>query len=350
MDALTQKIVQTPFGEKTISVHAQDITLLKEPIDIMTVSAFFRSYEPTPKTMMRALYCKNISVTKLSLDPEIDLREVCNIWLSREIRNGSLPVRRVGCIEMSQYVWGHSLWRDREAQIIASIRAYFAMLHIASLAGIPCETISLPILGGGSQQISMDLITTPLINECVKLLKTNEHVKRILIITINQSQAFRFASALEKSYSVKLEDFADIRTQSVSPGKRTAFISYSSKDKNVADNLCAKLEASGTKVWYAPRDIVSADYASAIVRAITRCTHFIVILSRSSLRSPHVLNEIDLAFRELYRNIIFLPLKIDEEELGPAFLYYLSRQHWMDAHLPPLEKRLDEFVSKIGGE
>ena len=38
---------------------------------------------------------------------------------------------------------------------------------------------------------------------------------------------------------------------------------------------------------------------------------------------------------------------IDEEEMGPSFRYYLSRQHWMDAHVPPLEKRLDECVAKI---
>ena len=48
--------------------------------------------------------------------------------------------------------------------------------------------------------------------------------------------------------------------------------------------------------------------------------------------------------------IRFYPLKLDQEALGPAFKYYLSRQHWMDASCPPLEKRLEEYVDKIKTE
>ena len=127
-----------------------------------------------------------------------------------------------------------------------------------------------------------------------------------------------------------------------------AFLSYSSKDRNIADNLCAKLEARGLKVWYAPRNIHSNDYASAIVNAIDQCTHFIVLLSKNSMESEHVLNEIDLAFRDM-KKLRFLPLRIDSEEMAPAFSYYLSRQHWMDA-CPPIEKKLEEFVETVLSE
>ena len=72
--------------------------------------------------------------------------------------------------------------------------------------------------------------------------------------------------------------------------------------------------------------------------------------AKNSLASEHVLNEIDLAFQETKRGVRFFPLKLDHEEMGPAFKYYLSRQHWMDATLPPLEKRLDEFVEKLMNE
>ena len=63
-----------------------------------------------------------------------------------------------------------------------------------------------------------------------------------------------------------------------------------------------------------------------------------------------MLNEINLAFQEMTeRDVRFCLLKIDEEKMGPAFRYYLSRQHWMDARVPPIEKRLDEFVESIFG-
>jgi len=107
------------------------------------------------------------------------------------------------------------------------------------------------------------------------------------------------------------------------------------------------LESRGIKVWYAPRDIVGSDYASAIVKAIQECSHFVTIISKDSMLSEHVLNEIDLAFNQLSRNIRFFPLRIDTQELRPAFSYYLSRQHWMDAHIPPIEERLEEFANKI---
>ena len=347
MQPLTVKTISTSYGDKSIAVYAQDITALDEPIDVMAVSSFYRSYNPTRGTMLGALNTCGISTQKLSRSPEIDLREQCNIWLSRSIEGSGLPIGRIGCIEMSPWQPGLGAWRDHEGEIISSIQAYFHMLHIASLSGIKIGTVGFPILGAGNQRIDPTFITIPTINECIRFLKTNEAVNRICVISYNHSQAFRFARTLEDSYSALQDSKLRIESAATSEEKPLAFISYSSGDKNIADNLCAKLEAAGMRVWYAPRDIHSQDYASAIVDAITQCTHFVVILSKNSLQSHHVLNEIDLAFAELNRHVRFCPLKIDEEELGSAFRYYLSRQHWMDAHVPPLEKRLEEFVASI---
>jgi hypothetical protein len=130
------------------------------------------------------------------------------------------------------------------------------------------------------------------------------------------------------------------------PQQPVAFISYASPDKNIADNLCSKLEARGIRVWYAPRDVIGP-YAEAIHKAINSCTHFIVILSQNSFQSQHVLNEIDLAFKKLPNHIKFKPLRIDQSMFTPSFEYYLARQHWMDAIIPPLEDRLTEFVRKL---
>ena len=351
MDTLNRKTVYTQDGEKSISVHACDIRDLDVDVDVMTVSSFFRDYHPTPGTLFEALFEKNIDVDSMAGDPEIDLRDPCNIWLSRETdETALLPVKRIGCIELSPYSRDRSAWKERETGILSSIQAYFKMLDIASVMGIKIERIVLPVLGGGSQRISTEFIAIPLLNECISFLKNNRFVRRIMIVTRDHASAFTFAMTLEQSYSFHNEAALGKGMDKPYPGAGMAFISYSSKDKNIADNLCSKLESKGIKVWYAPRDILTSDYASAIVSAITKCSLFIVILSRNSIRSNHVLNEIDLAFKELQRGIRFHPLKIDEEEMGPAFMYYLSRQHWMDAHIPPLEARLQEFVEKIAEE
>ena len=347
MQSLTSKTVTTMTGDKEISVHACNILELDEPIDIMTISAFYRNYEPTPGTLLEALKQREIDIEALALEPEIDLRKQCGIWLSGQIPAARLPIGRIGCIEMSPYERDRSGWHSREKQIISSIQAYFRLLDIASLMGLPMETVGIPVLGGGSQRISVDLVTRPIMNECMRFLKSNDAVRQIRIITNNHRQAFHFAQTLENSYSVYAEKQNREIVRQETAQRRSAFISYSSGDKNVADNLCAKLEGAGIRVWYAPRDIPGNDFASAIVKAISQVTDFIVIISSNSLKSNHVLNEIDLAFQRLSSGIRFHPLRLDEEEMLPAFQYYLSRQHWMDAHVPPLEKRLEEFAKNM---
>ena len=348
MNALVSETVNTPDGDKSISIHAQDIRTLGSPLDVMTISSFRRGYHPVEGTLLGALSDCGVSVHELAHNPKIDLRETSNIWLSHTVLGTELPIRRIGCIEM-EHRRGCDGWQACEEQVLSSIQSYFHMLHIASLAGVCVERIGLPVLGAGNQGINASLVMIPILNECMHFLRTCPSAKEIHIVTSNQQQAFQFALALQDSHSVQKEKtlYGGRNHNGGASNDSLAFISYSSADKNVADNLCSKLERAGMKVWYAPRDIVSADYATAIVEAISRCTHFVIVLSRSSLRSQHVLNEIDLAFQELNRNVRIMPLRIDEGEMGPSFRYYLSRQHWMDARVPPLERRLEEFVSAI---
>lgn len=343
--ALNRKTIQTMYGDKTIAVHVMNIGELDEPLDIMTASSFYYDYSPVPRSLMRALRDGGISVMELSTHPEIDLRKTAHVWLSQEIQDADLPIKRIGVMELTDYRENRT-GQSRGEQIIAVIQSYFRMLEIAAMNGIKVERIGLPIVGGGHQKISLDLILIPVLNECVNFLKNNEQVKEIHVITQRQPMAYQFAKALDTKYD--LEHPVRVSPQFTGNSDRRVFISYSTKDKNVADNLCAKLERSGIKAWYAPRDIHSGNYAEAIVNAIRQSTHFVVIISENSLQSQHVLNEIDLAFNHLGKGIEkILPLKLDEEELGPAFQYYLSRQHWMDAHVPPLEKRLEEFLERI---
>ena len=51
MNALISKTIGTRYGEKDISVYAQDIVDIREPIDVMTVSAFLHGYNPSPDTL-----------------------------------------------------------------------------------------------------------------------------------------------------------------------------------------------------------------------------------------------------------------------------------------------------------
>lgn len=335
--------VSFPIGNesKTISVYCGDILNFGEKIDILTTSAFRRSYFPTPGTLFGALKKAGISVAALAIRPQIDMRSSCNIWLSREMKKHSDRFGRIGCIEfLSPRLRGNA----EKSDVLSSLRSYFFMLDIAAANGIPMETVALPLLGSGSQQLEARLMAMPIINECIAALKRNPSIKRICFAEKSQEKAEMLIKALKSSYNLQAMERTQNDRKPTSCAK--VFLSYSSRDSSIADSLCEKLEKRGAKVWYAPRDVVGP-YAAAIADAIADATHFVVILSENSLRSEHVLNEIDLAFQNLPDKIRFKPLRIDPIELNSSFKYYLSRQHWIDATEPPIEIHLGIFADKL---
>ncbi|HOH08781.1 MAG TPA: SUMF1/EgtB/PvdO family nonheme iron enzyme [bacterium] len=123
------------------------------------------------------------------------------------------------------------------------------------------------------------------------------------------------------------------------------FISYSVRDKSVADALCSTLENNHIRCWMAPRDILPAmDWSDAIVAAIEACTVFVLIFSGDSNLSKHVKREVEIAVdSEKY----ILPFKIENVDLSSHMRYFIKTQHWLDAITPPLENHLLDLVKTI---
>lgn len=125
------------------------------------------------------------------------------------------------------------------------------------------------------------------------------------------------------------------------------FISYEHESKMIADKICANLEKNTIRCWYAPRDVIG-DYASSIVSAINKSKIFIVILSSNSSRSPHVLNEIEIAYKLILDGKIqIIPFKVDNEEMSQAMEYYVKRLHWIDAVSLSIDEAISELLQKI---
>ena len=130
--------------------------------------------------------------------------------------------------------------------------------------------------------------------------------------------------------------------------KHDVFISYSSKNKNVADAIVADLENHGIRCWYAPRGIMPGqEWATAISDAMAEASVFVLIYTDESNKSKQVMNEVAMAFK-LERTIV--PFKLSDDLMNPELEYYLNRVHWLDALTPPLEesiKKLREHVDVI---
>jgi hypothetical protein len=123
------------------------------------------------------------------------------------------------------------------------------------------------------------------------------------------------------------------------------FISHSSKDKAIADAMCASLEGHGIRCWIAPRDITPGlSWSGAIVKAIARSRCMIVVLSSCSNSSKQVPREVALG---IDKGVVVVPFRIEDVTPSGDLEFFLSAPHWLDALTPPLEQHLGRLVSTI---
>ena len=109
----------------------------------------------------------------------------------------------------------------------------------------------------------------------------------------------------------------------------SVFISYSSADRETADQICAALEEAGNRCWIAPRDIEpGADYPAAILAGLQGAQLLVVLVSETAITSPHILTEIGHAFSEKKP---IIPFRLSDVTLPPNFDYFLSTSQWLDA-------------------
>jgi TolB-like protein/Tfp pilus assembly protein PilF len=125
------------------------------------------------------------------------------------------------------------------------------------------------------------------------------------------------------------------------------FISYASRDAAIAHELCAALESAGLSCWIAPRDVRAGEnYAAAIVQAIGSCRMLVLILSKNSIDSPHVLREVE---RASSKRRPVLSIRIDTTDLPPEFEYFVSSSHWLDASGGPVKRIIPALIEAVNG-
>jgi len=123
------------------------------------------------------------------------------------------------------------------------------------------------------------------------------------------------------------------------------FISYSSKEKAVADAVVAAHEKAGIRCWYAPRDIKpGADWADSITRAIHDCSIMVLIFSQEANRSQRVIDEVNYAISQ---EKPLLPFRIESSNPTGALSLHLSSRHWLDAYEPSWEEHLERLVKSV---
>ncbi len=105
------------------------------------------------------------------------------------------------------------------------------------------------------------------------------------------------------------------------------FISYSTKNVEIAKNMKNKLQAEGIKCWKAPEDIPPGkEWDTGIVEGLQECSIMVLIFSKNADDSGNVKKELALA--DYFKKIV-IPFKVDDS--APSNLaYWLIMPQWIE--------------------
>ncbi len=123
------------------------------------------------------------------------------------------------------------------------------------------------------------------------------------------------------------------------------FISHSSEDREVAEQVCDMIEKRGLKCWIAPRNIVPGrEYASEIIDAINGCGALVLVLTENANNSKFVAKEVE---RAVDRGKPVIPLRVREVKPGKSLELFISSSHWIDAFTSPMDAKMDQLESAL---
>lgn len=105
------------------------------------------------------------------------------------------------------------------------------------------------------------------------------------------------------------------------------FISFSSKNSDKANEICAFLEQVGRPCFIASRDLTAGmEYAAQLVERLDEAKAVVLLLSRDSNDSPHVLREVEYAVSHKIPIIVY---PLEEVVLSKSLQYFLMTHQWL---------------------
>lgn len=102
------------------------------------------------------------------------------------------------------------------------------------------------------------------------------------------------------------------------------FISYAHKDAKLVFRDIKRFHDEGYPVWYDQGLTPGQEWDDEIARALMRCSLLVVFISKNSMASKNVQDEIKMA---LNRDIDVVPIYLEETELPPSLELRLSNKH-----------------------
>ncbi|MGA2944788.1 MAG: toll/interleukin-1 receptor domain-containing protein [Xanthobacteraceae bacterium] len=106
------------------------------------------------------------------------------------------------------------------------------------------------------------------------------------------------------------------------------FISYSSKDQDIAETICKALESRGQNCWISCRDVRAGDnFQEAIVRALRTAKVMLLVFTSNANNSDEIKKELVLAGRH---HVTVVPVRVEDVVPNDAFSYEFATRQWID--------------------
>ena len=123
------------------------------------------------------------------------------------------------------------------------------------------------------------------------------------------------------------------------------FISYSSKDQDIAETIYRALESRGQDCWIACRDVQPGEnYQEAIVRALRAAKVMLLVFTSNANNSDEIKKELVLAGRH---RVSVVPVRVEDVVPNDAFTYELATRQWIDL-FKDWERQIDILATRLG--
>lgn len=323
--------LKVPGTGSTIELLTGDVSAIpsNHSVDLLAISAFPGQYATTPGTVIRALDDVGLSVQALAETPYEDLRETHSCWLSRPIgrKYANLHFSRILCFEPSE--------SGRAPELVGDV---FRALGSFSLGSPRIKTVAMPLLATGFQGESSLGMLRAILTAAFNWLGRGLPIKKVKIVVRPGRpdlemlrQQFRtterkFVGTLAKkqngaafAHEYRAARAGRAGTVQLRPAY-DVFVSYSRKDKTVAQHLLKCLERHGLRVFIDEHSIdVGAVWQQAISDALDRCHSTALICSPDFVASKHCQEEFQIArLRRLENGIPTFPLLVRDTVLPPS--------------------------------
>jgi len=127
------------------------------------------------------------------------------------------------------------------------------------------------------------------------------------------------------------------------------FISFASKDRQIAMTICDALEHRGIGCWISSRDIQpGGNFQIEIVHAIRAAKVVILVFSGNANNSDEIKKEIVLAGQN---HLVVIPVRVEDVTPDDAFAYEFATRQWVDLFDDwehSMQRLVDQLVAVAG--